>query len=35
MFSWRLVFRPTNQTQRTGTRDAWIANHDAMPGSLQ
>ena len=25
----------TTQAQRPGTRDEWIANHDAMPGSLQ
>lgn len=25
----------TTQAQRPGARDAWIANHDVMPGSLQ
>ena len=27
--------RLTTQAQRPGARDAMIANHDAMPGSLQ
>ncbi|HRI89930.1 MAG TPA: hypothetical protein PK869_16765 [Candidatus Hydrogenedentes bacterium] len=27
--------RITTQAQRPGARDAWIANHDVMPGSLQ
>ncbi len=30
-----LACRLTTQAQRPGARDAWIANHDAMPGSLQ
>jgi hypothetical protein len=24
----------TTKAQQSGTRHAWIANHDAMPGSL-
>jgi hypothetical protein len=25
----------TTKAQQSGARHAWIANHDAMPGSLQ
>ena len=31
----RIIESLTTQAQRPGTRDATIANRDAMPGSLQ